>query len=307
MRVGFLGTVAAFVVFFPCSAWPGIDAPGAVSFRWVADDEIVFERPELPSEDAQPESIQAEAWFNSRASHFEDGVMIWCGFLLGDSVGTLILDLDLSAGLRPGPEGLRVEYLEKKGEEILFRGSAPRSRVVIQDVVPSSGDDGAIEIRFELVVADPEGAQPGSRLILSGQAVTRPGPVRVETGCGVGVDQGGTEGEYEEESITSCEGDDWDVEDDDGDDDDDDWEGDTWDDDDDSIWEGDTWDEDEQGLTDASTVAGRQGRAPEAGCAIAPPPRRRPDPFRNLMRFFPELAGLAFIRWMKKRNRSRNT
>jgi len=320
MRSRFLVVVPILLVILPSSANAGIDAPGAASFGRLAHDEIVFERLELPEEDMQASSIQADAWFHSRASRFDPGVLIWMGFELPESQGILILDLDLAAGLRLGPDTIEAEYIEKAGDRILFGGSASRALVTIQDAVFSSGDGGALEIRFDMVVADPTGEHPGSRLLLDGHALTQPGPatvryrnglsadaepVVVETGCGVGVE---TEDESDDEPVESCDGDDWDDGEDDWDDDDEsDWEGDTWDDDDDSIWEGDTWDEDEQGLTDASTIAGRPGRVPEAGCATARPPRRRSNFFRYLMRFFPELTGLAFIQWMKKRNRRKRS
>jgi len=100
------------------------------------------------------------------------------------------------------------------------------------------------------------------------------------------VDSGCGGGSWDEDTNDSgCDGDTWDEDTNDSG-----CDGDTWDEDtDDSGCDGDTWDED----TDDS-----------AACAVAPI-RGRADPLRALLRFLPELVGLTFIGWLRRRLRHR--
>ncbi len=312
----------------PLPALAGVDAPGQVWLELLAADGPSDLDPTAPPDGLPTRSIGAEAYFSTDASAFgRQGVLIWTAFELSGPDGprhaTLLMDLAI-VGARLGKEhplnqaGIAVEYFERRGDRIVFEGRAEAVEVHLVGFSDDGGDGGAVEGRFGLVLSDVRGAGFGSRTLLAGGFLTDPAPrqqattggrvdawddgeeVVVESGCGLD-DTGDTwdEQDSDEEMVDSgCDGDTWDDDDDDedwDDGDDSDWEGDTWDDDDDD-WEGDTFDQHGQGLSSAS--GGDSGPACAIGAA-----RRRADPLRGLLRFIPELTGLAFIGLLRRRRR----
>jgi hypothetical protein len=159
----------------------------------------------------------------------------------------------------------------------------------------------------------------GSRVLLAGHFFTEARPQRqvpeahqepvgyVETGCGseVYVDD-----EYED---SGCEGDTYDSDYDDagcgGSDYDDDYdyggscEGDTYDSgySDSSSCEGDSYDSYDS--SDDTSLDCEGDEAYAATLRPAPRKRRRPNPIRALMRMFPEIVGISFIVFLKRRFR----
>lgn len=316
----------------PLPALAGVDAPGRVWLELLTSEEASGLEPTAPPDGLPTRSVDAAAYFSTGASDFgRQGVLIWTAFELpgpdGTRHATLLIDLAI-VGARLGEQhplnrtGISVEYFERRGDRIVFEGRVEALEVHLVGFSDDGRDGGAVEGRFGLVLSDVRGAAFGSRTLLAGGFLTDPAPrqpahsggyesnwdegeeVVVESGCGLGDSDGEDwttpEEDEEEEAVESgCDGDTWDDGDDDSDwddGDDSDWEGDIWDDDDDDIWEGDTYGQQGQGLTGAA--AGGEGPA----CAIAPA-RRQADPLRALLRFLPELIGLAFIGLLRRRRR----
>ena len=301
-------------------ALAGVDAPGHV---WL----------DIQVEDLPAKPVSSQAYLSTDASDFgKQGVLIWTSFPLdhpdGERNATLLLDLAI-AGARLGEDhplgdsGIRVEYWEQQGDAMVFEGRPVDTRVHLVGYSQSDSDGAAVEGRFELVLADVHGLAHESRALLSGAFITNPGPrggvnaggsvfaddsVDVETGCAhndAEVESGcdGDTWEDDDYEDTGCGGDTW--EDDDYDDTG--CEGDTWEDDDydDSGCEGDDWEDDDY---DDSGCEGDDWEDDswdddsDMACAVAPV-RRRADPLRGLTRFLPELTGLAFIAWLRRRRR----
>lgn len=312
--------VAVLVAIGPApNARAGVDAPGAVICDFFADEQIRWESFDtLPAEAVFSEANTQDAFFSTDASRFgEAGVLIWAGFpLAGDAAGPrfgmLLLDLDLSRApaddLTPMPRSaIRAEYLEKRGDQIVFSGEPAAGDVWIVDLAYSSDDKGAVEGDFAFLFHDPDG--PGSRVLLRGLFISDPSPSQlrqryggryegsdeyVTVGCsgdlyladdgsgcgGSDPDTGGCEGDTSVET-SGCEGDSGG-----------------------SGCEGDTADSC-SGCGDTASGCGDAGGGACAGAAQAAlqPPRRSAGPLRALTRLLPEITALLFITWLRRRRR----
>lgn len=168
-------------------ALAGIDCPGEMTFDFLAVESYGIQSFADIGPDAPFEPGEAQAWFSSDASSFgEMGVFIWAGFDLEDSKGfryaMLLMDLDLGlAGSDDEPmphRAVRAEYLEKRGDQVLFGGLVTAGDVWLTDLYYLDGDRGAVEGAFELIFADPENTFAGSR-VFNGRFATRPSPARL--------------------------------------------------------------------------------------------------------------------------------
>jgi len=313
-------TVCLVVLLLSAPAGAQIDSPGFVSFHFLAEPDAVYRTFEQVPLDAPLTYTRNKAYLSSDASEFEDtGVRVWTGFDLegpdGPRHGMLILDVNLQ-----NPSALRAEYIETRNDHILFNGYLLASEAHIQDLWLDGGDAGSVEGEFECIFMDPANQAEGSRVLLAGRFVTDARPqsqipniyyeedTYVETGCGSDVY---VEDDYED---SGCEGSDDDY------DDDYDYggscEGDTYDSGSDSGCEGDSYDSgysdssscegDSYDSYDSSDDSGLDCEGDEAYAATlkpAPRKRRRPNPLRALMRMFPEIVGISFIVYLKRRNR----
>jgi len=328
-------TVCLVALFIAAPAGAEIDSPGFVSFQFLAEPEAIYRTFEQVPADAPLSHTRTKAYLSSDASKIEDtGVRIWAGFDLegpdGLRHGMLILDLNLQH-----PEAMRAEYIETRNDQILFEGALVASDARILDVwFDDGGDSGSLEGEFECIFMDPADQTEGSRVLLAGQFFTETRPQRqipdsyhqddtyVETGCGSDVyveddyEDSGCEGDtYDSDYEDSgCGGSDYDYDDDYGGS----CEGDTYDSGSDSGCEGDSYDSgysdssscegDSYDSYDSSDDSGLDCEGDEAYAATlkpAPRKRRRPNPLRALMRMFPDIVGISFIVYMKRRNRFR--
>jgi hypothetical protein len=188
------------------------------------------------SDVGQTSDVLAEAYLNTAASSFgESGVLVWARFALpGEEgrLGVMLLDLDLATlGFATGgelpPSSLRLEYLEKVEDRVVFRADLSQARVVLVDAFFSGSDQDAAELKLEILLNGAEG-YPGGRAMLRGSLITDPSPGElrrrylgpgytggdsyVSTGCSSdvyladsqGCDCGGTDEDYQS---TGCEGD----------------------------------------------------------------------------------------------------
>jgi hypothetical protein len=285
--------------------------------------------------DAPLSYTHTKAYFSSDASEFGDtGVRIWAGFDLegpdGRRHAMLILDLNLR-----DYDAVRAEYLETRNDHILFDGYLADAEIRILDLWFDSGDSGSMEGDFEVIFFDPADLAEGSRVLLAGRFVTDATPQRqpsdtdpyqepasyVETGCGSEVyvdgeyEDSGCEGDsYDSDYDSGCGGSDYDY------DDDYDYggscEGDTYDSGSDSGCGGDSYDSgysdssscegDSYDSYDSSDDSGLDCEGDEAYAAtLKPAPRkRRSNPLRAIMRMFPEIVGISFIVFLKRRFRA---
>ena len=310
-------TVCLVALLLSAPAGAQIDSPGFVSFHFLAEPEAIYQTFEQVPTDASLSYTRNKAYLSSDASEFEDsGVRVWTGFDLegpdGPRHGMLILDLNLYH-----PSLVRAEYMETREDQILFEGVLVASEARILDLWLDGGDSGSVEGEFECIFMDLTEREEGSRVLLAGHFFTEARPQRpasnpddyhdtyVETGCSSDVY---VEDDYDD---SGCEGDTYDSDYDDsgcgGSDYDDDYdyggscEGDTYDSGSDSGCEGDSYDS-----YDSSDDTGLDCEGDEAYAATlkpAPRKRRRPNPIRALMRMFPEIIGISFIIYMKRRNR----
>lgn len=302
-------------------ATAGMDAPGQMSFDFLAEEDSVYhDRSELPAEAPFAEGW-AEAFFSSDASEFgQDGAFVWGGLDLsgpdGPRYGILLMDLNLAAAPLDGSpmphRAVRAEYLEKRGNDLLFSGSAVTGDVSIIDLLFHPGDDGAVEGRFEFFFVDPDGLHSGCRVLLDGVFSTDPSPTRMReihhlppvesdgSNVYVGIDCSGAiyaadegDGGCGGEDASGCEGDTTD---------------------DGAGCEGDgsassdcSGDGEAAGSCEGDTAGG--GDCGDCGSAsastIATPGAHRArsgGPLRGLMRFFPEIVTLLFIgAWRRRR------
>jgi hypothetical protein len=311
-------TVCLVAFLTAAEAGAQIDSPGFVSFHFLAEPDAVYQTFEQVPTDAPLSYNRTRAYMNSNASEFEDtGVRIWAGFDLegpdGRRHAMLILDLNLYH-----PEAVRAEYIETRNDQILFEGVLVASEARIMDLWMDDGDSGSVEGEFECIFMDLTERAEGSRVLLAGHFFTETRPQHpasnpdtyhdtyVETGCGSDVY---IEDDYED---SGCEGDTYDSDYDDtgcgGSDYDYDYggscEGDTYDSSysDSSSCEGDSYDS----YDSSDSSGGLDCEGDEAYAATlrpAPRKRRRPNPLRAIMRMFPEIVGISFIVYMKRRNR----
>jgi hypothetical protein len=166
----------------------GIDGPGVMTFDFLAVESYEIQSFTDLGPDAPFDPVEAEAWFSSDASSFGDsGVFVWAGFDLEDPEGLryamLLMDLDLGQASSDDEEPLphraiRAEYLEKRGDQVLFSGVVTAGDVWLVDLYYLDGDRGAVEGAFELIFADPDNQDAGSR-VFNGRFVTRPSPSRL--------------------------------------------------------------------------------------------------------------------------------
>ena len=238
--------LALLCAFSAPTARASFDLPGSFSFEFVRDDNRYYSSFEdVPA----GEKLSTDAYFNSAASSFgESGVLVWAGFRLPGTesrYGILLLDLDLTRapfdGQTPLPaDAVRVKYLEKWSDRVLFEGRTVLAEVWLVDVFFSHDDEGSLELDVALLVAGGAPEFPGSRALLQGRLVSDPSPqqvrqqhglpphggddeVYVEAGCngdiylpddtgqgcdcgGEDPDSGGCEGDTGPDS--GCEGDD---------------------------------------------------------------------------------------------------
>ena len=296
-------TVCLVALLLASSARAQIDSPGFVSFNFLAEPDAIYRTFEQVPTGAPLSYTRTKAYFSSDASKFEDnGVRIWTGFDLegpdGPRHGMLILDLNLYH-----PDAVRAGYLETRNDHILFDGYLMASEARILDLWMDDGDSGSMEGEFECIFMDPANQAEGSRVLLTGRFVTDARPpsqipdtyyeddTYVETGCGADVyveddyEDSGCEGsDYDYGGSSDCEGDSYDSSYSDS-----------------SSCEGDSYDS-----YDSSDDSGLDCEGDEAYAAtLKPAPRRhrRPNPLRALMRMFPEIVGISFIVYMKRRGR----
>jgi hypothetical protein len=327
-------TVCLVVILLGAPAGAQIDSPGTVSFHFLAEPDAVYQTFEQVPKGAELTYSRTKAYLSSDASDFEDsGVRIWTGFDLEGPDGLrhamLILDIDLH-----DPSAVRAEYMETRNDRILFDGYLMAAEANILDVWLDGGDAGSVEGEFECIFMDPANRAEGTRVLLAGHFFTEARPQRetpntyyqndsyVETGCGSDVY---VEDDYED---SGCEGDTYDSDYESsgcgGSDYDDDYdyggscEGDTYDSGSDSGCGGDSYD---SGYSDSSSCegdsydsydssdssGGLDCEGDEAYAAVlkpSPRKRRRPNPLRAIMRMFPEIVGISFIVFLKRRFRA---
>ncbi len=303
-------------------ALAGVDAPGQVLFDFLAEPDRIFGSfDQIPAEAPFDRAETAEVFFSSDASSFGDkGVLMWAGFALegdpaGPSYGMLFLDLNLNRA--PGDDqipmpadAVRVEYLEKRGDELLFEGRAVVGDVWIVDIVYHADDKGAVEGDFAFVFEDDSGRSDGCRVLLRGMFLTDPSPSKLRQNYGA-LPAEGEDGEY---VSVGCTGDIYVADDGGGCGGDDDsgggCDGDTTE--SGGGCDGDTGDgggcEGDTGSGCGGDGGGCSGDAGGGACggsasAAVRPPRRSGGPLRALMRMLPEICGLAFITWMRRRRR----
>lgn len=325
----FSKTVCLVALLLSADAGAGIDSPGFVGFHFLAEPGVVYQHFEqVPGDHLS--YTRNRAYLSSDASEFEGtGVRIWTGFDPdgpGDGRGLhamLMLDLDLS-----DPSAVRAEYLETRNDQILFEGYLVIAEARILDVWwDDDGDAGSVEGEFQCIFMDPAATSEGSRAMLAGHFFTETRPRRgtdgshvyhddtfVETGCesdvyveddhdsgcggGEDYDYGGSsgcEGDTYDSSDSGCEGDTYDSSDSG-------CEGDTHDSSysDSASCEGDSYDSYD------SDYDGADCEGDEAYAAVLKPVprrRRRPNPLRALLRMLPEIVGISFIVYMKRRHR----
>lgn len=324
-------TVCLVALLLAAEADAGVDSPGTVSFHFLAEPDAVFRTFEEVPPGAPLSYTRTRAFMSTDASAFEDiGAKIWTGFDLegpdGPRHAMLILDVNLY-----NPTALRAEYLETRDDRILFDGALQDAQVRILEKWLDDGDAGSVEGEFDLIFVDRTDPTEGTRVLLAGHFFTEARPQRqvpdtyhndtyVETGCSSDVY---VEDDYED---SGCEGDTYDSEYDDtgcgGSDYDDDYdyggscEGDTYDSGSDSGCSGDTYD---SGYSDSSSCEGDSydsydssddtsldcegDEAYAATLKPSPRKRRKPNPLRAIMRMFPEIVGISFIVFLKRRFR----
>jgi hypothetical protein len=319
-------TVCLVALLLSAPAGAQIDSPGFVSFHFLAEPDAIYQTFEQVPKDAPLSYTRNKAYLSSDASEFEDaGVRIWTGFDLegpeGPRHGMLILDLNLYH-----PEAVRAEYMETRNDQILFEGVMVAGEARILDLWLDGGDSGSVEGEFECIFMDPAERAEGSRVLLAGHFFTETRPQRqipdpdiyyeddtyVETGCGSDVyveddfDDSGCGGsdydddyDYDYGGSSDCEGDSYDSGSDSG------CEGDSYDSgySDSSSCEGDSYDS----YDSSDSSGGLDCEGDEAYAAtLKPAPRkhRRPNPLRAVMRMFPEIVGISFIVFLKRRFRA---
>jgi hypothetical protein len=286
--------VAALCLWFPDSARAGFNTTGVIDFDWLAEDGACPALADLPADGPWVPGA-AKAVFGSAASSFgEYGVLIWAAIPLdapdGPRAGLLQIDLDLRstcAGCSLPVSAIRAEYVEKRGDEVLFWGTPAQGEVQVEDLIRSWDAAGAVLGHFSFVIDDPDQRYPGCRVFRNGTFVTDPSPEKVRQN--MYIPPGNPDGDVYVES--GCNGDVVIV--DDGESCDcggDDTSG--------SGCEGDSGSE-------SSSCEGDSG---DPGCegaarAAVAPPRPRGGPIRLLNRFFPEIAVFGFLAWMRRRSR----
>ena len=316
-------TVCLVTLLLATEAGAGIDSPGWVSFHFLAEPDAVYQTfDQVPGDTLS--YARARAFFSTDASSFEGtGVRIWTGFDLtgpdGPRHAMLILDLDLYEPARgiatPLEENaVRAEYLETQNDRILFEGYPVAAEVRIWDVWFNDGDDGAVEGEFECIFMDPSDSTQGSRVLVTGHFVTDAQSQRewndsdvyhenetyVESGCSSDVyveddyEDSGCEGDSDYESTGCGGGDDYDYGGSSG------CEGDTYDSSDSASCEGDGYDS----YDSSDDSLDCEGDEAYAAVLKPSPRRRRPNPLRAVMRMFPEIVGISFIVYMKRRFRA---
>jgi hypothetical protein len=212
---------------------------------------------------------------------------------------------------------VRFEYLEKRGDQVLFFGTPLTGDVWISDIFFHQEDGGGVEGRFQFLLTDPAGATGGCRVLLDGHFVTNPSPSRlrqragldpdtpsdevyVDAGCsgdvvivddGESCDCGG-----DDTSTSGCEGDTGDSSGCEGDSGGSGCEGDSGG----SGCEGDAGGGDCGGGGSAGCSGGGGGCEGIARAAVAPP-KRASWPLRTFTRFLPEIGVLLLITWWRRK------
>ena len=304
----------------------GVDAPGDLGFEFLADEDQRYQAwLDVPDKAPFSETWTQEVFFSTDASAFgEDGVLIWAGFPLegdpeGPRYGMLWIDLNLAQtphdDLTPMPhKAVRAEYLEKRGDTILFSALAEIGDVWIVDIVFHEDDGGALEGDFAFIFIDPANPEAGSRVFKRGLFITQPSPADLLTSLGGDPSDPGDE-EY---ATVDCSGDIYLADDGSGCGGDDSegggCEGDTstesgceGDSSGGSGCEGDAAGDSCSGCGDAADgcgdAAGSAGACSGAANAAVRPSRIRGAPLRILTRLLPEISALLFITWLRRRNR----
>jgi len=165
-------SLAVFLSIAPVrEASAGFDCSGSLTFDFLAEEYTIYHHFEEVPGDAPFHSGRADAYFHSQASVFEHaGVFLWADFDLEahDGIRHALLMIDIDLGLvgipdtmTPDSAALRAEYIEKRGDDILFWGKALGGEAWIDDAYFDSGDRDAIEGGFNLVFHDPEGKHTG--------------------------------------------------------------------------------------------------------------------------------------------------
>ncbi|MBW1807779.1 MAG: hypothetical protein JRJ87_06250 [Deltaproteobacteria bacterium] len=179
-------TVCLICFLIPGRALAGIDAPGWVSFDFLAEENMVYQEITAFDDQAEFSKTRIDAYFNSNASEFgNSGVLIWAGLELSSPAGPryagLLIDLDLdqvpSNGDYPLPiSAVRAEYFEKQDDRILFWGTPVYGDISVSDSFDQAGDKGGVEGFFDLIFSDPNDEYPGCRVFLRGHFSTEPAP-----------------------------------------------------------------------------------------------------------------------------------
>jgi hypothetical protein len=174
----------AVVLFLSTPAPGAVDAPAVVRLDFHASQTRWTGLEELPA-DLLFDPVAAQAYLSTDASGFGDsGVLLWASFELEAPGGrrNAILLLDLDTGGWTGVDhpldhpAVRAEYLETRGDQVLFHGEALAGEAWIVDLLPIGGDQDLIEGDFAMIFADPDRPHAGSRVLVRGTFYTEPSP-----------------------------------------------------------------------------------------------------------------------------------
>ncbi len=307
-------SVALALTAIAMPARADVDSPGSLIFDFLAQEQTVYSSfADVPGDALFSRALTRQTFFSSDASSFgEGGVLVWAGFGLegdpeGPRYGMLFVDLDLSRapsdGDTPMPaSAVRAEYLEKRGDEILFDGEPLAGYVWIVDIVFHEDDKGGVEGEFEFIFTDRDLADNGCRVFLKGLFITDPSPGQLRQQYDIAGDYddeyvgvGCTGGASVTDEDPGCGGEDPEA----------------------GGCEGGGCEGDSGGGCEGDAGGGCEGdTGGGAGCegsaggtsdcsthAAALRPRRSGGPLRACMRLLPQISCLLFITWMRRRYR----
>jgi len=320
-----IGILCGLMTLVLCnSARAEFDSEGWISFDFLAEPDTHFENIDQVPKDAPFAGAYTRAYLSSAASDFgeEDGLLVWAFFKLespdGLRVGSIVIDVDLSGGsvLSHQAATVKIDYYEKLDGLMLYEGKTVEAVIEIDALRYGQDELDGIEVSFYFLLVSALGGHTGSRVFLHGQFRTRHWPEiesnpshsggdYVETGCAAEsdpyyddhYDDTGCGGD--EYDSSGCESSDYDSSSDSG------CEGDSYDSGSDSGCESDSYD---SGSSDSASCEGDSYDSGsdcegDAYASVRSERKRRSTPLRAIMRLMPEIVGIAFIAWMKRRCR----
>jgi hypothetical protein len=287
-------TVCLVCLGMPGRSLAGIDSPGWMSFDFLAEENMIYDKIEDLDDQTEFFETRVDAYFNTNASQFGDtGLLIWAGLELSSPTGArhagLLIDLDLSQVSTTNSRYLlrsnavRAEYFEKQDDQVLFWGTPVAGEIWVSDFFDQAGDQGGIEGSFDFIFSDPNDEYPGCRVFLRGYFTTVPSPTILRDGIDY-VEPEEDDYYYEEEEYGGgCSGEEAEV---------------------------------AAGCTEiflegcgaamsgidcegdsSDSSGGCEGDTYEASLSG----RRRGHPLRTLTRVIPQIGVLVFIRWFRRR------